>query len=138
MMPMTTNKVFVDSNIIIYLFDKPSFKEDISTTLLQNHPFINAQVLAEVGNICKKRLGFSKEQVIEIWENLLIDCEFVPVNSSTFLEAIRLIKRYQFQLFDGIIVASALQANCNILYSEDMQHNMLVDDRLRIVNPFKS
>jgi len=40
------------------------------------------------------------------------------------------------QVFDAIIVASALETGCNILYSEDMQHNMKIDRKLSIVNPF--
>jgi predicted nucleic acid-binding protein len=48
----------------------------------------------------------------------------------------QIIWRYDFQLFDSIIVASALEAGCETLYSEDMQHNMMVEGRLKIVNPF--
>lgn len=45
-------------------------------------------------------------------------------------------KEYDFQFFDAIIVAGALAANCTIIYSEDMHHNLLVEERLRILNPF--
>jgi predicted nucleic acid-binding protein len=47
-----------------------------------------------------------------------------------------LMLRYDFQLFDSIVVASALEAGCEILYSEDFQHNQLIENRLRIINPF--
>jgi predicted nucleic acid-binding protein len=46
------------------------------------------------------------------------------------------IQRYNFQIFDSIIVASSFQAGCDILYSEDMQHNMIVEKQLKIINPF--
>jgi predicted nucleic acid-binding protein len=47
-----------------------------------------------------------------------------------------LIDRYDFQLFDSIIVASALEAGCDILYSEDLQHGLTVEKQLKIINPF--
>jgi len=37
-----------------------------------------------------------------------------------------------------MIVAAALETSCNTLWSEDMQDGLLVEGRLRIVNPFKS
>jgi predicted nucleic acid-binding protein len=44
--------------------------------------------------------------------------------------------RYDFQVFDAIIVASALESGCQTLYSEDMQHEMKVSKQLSIINPF--
>jgi predicted nucleic acid-binding protein len=47
-----------------------------------------------------------------------------------------LVVKYDFQIFDGIIVAAALEANCDILYSEDMQNGQIIENSLKIVNPF--
>jgi predicted nucleic acid-binding protein len=66
----------------------------------------------------------------------MIDCVCEPVSGSTIENARKLTARYDFQLFDSIIVAGALEANCSILYSEDMQHGLLVENKLEIVNPF--
>ncbi|GBU25269.1 hypothetical protein R83H12_01912 [Fibrobacteria bacterium R8-3-H12] len=63
-------------------------------------------------------------------------CSVQPVVLSTIKSAQYLVNRYDFQIFDGIIVAAALEANCDILYSEDMQHNQTIENTLRIVNPF--
>jgi len=46
------------------------------------------------------------------------------------------MERYNFQLFDAIIIAAALESDCKIFYTEDMHHNLLVDDQLKIINPF--
>ena len=45
-------------------------------------------------------------------------------------------EKYDFQVFDGIIIAAALEADCDILYSEDMQDGQIIEDKLKIVNPF--
>jgi predicted nucleic acid-binding protein len=44
--------------------------------------------------------------------------------------------RYDFQFFDAIIIASALLSNCDILFSEDLQHKQLIENKLTIINPF--
>ncbi|APB35038.1 Putative nucleic-acid-binding protein, contains pilt domain [Gloeomargarita lithophora Alchichica-D10] len=43
--------------------------------------------------------------------------------------------RYGYSYWDSLIIATALQSNCNILYSEDMQHDQLIEGKLRIINP---
>ena len=63
-------------------------------------------------------------------------CILQPVSLTTLKFARNLLDRYDFQLFDSIVVASALEADCQILYSEDFQHDLLVENRLKIINPF--
>ncbi len=60
----------------------------------------------------------------------------IPENTAVVHSALLLMNRYRLQPFDAKIVASALEANCDILYSEDMQNGLLIENRLRIVNPF--
>jgi predicted nucleic acid-binding protein len=60
----------------------------------------------------------------------------VMVDQSVLLSASKLRKRYSFAYWDSLIVASALNAGCGTLYSEDMSHGLLVSRRLKILNPF--
>jgi len=55
---------------------------------------------------------------------------------STIKLAQNLVGKYDFQIFDGIIIAAALEADCDILYSEDMQDGQIIENVLKIVNPF--
>lgn len=59
-----------------------------------------------------------------------------PIQRSTLTTSLFLMGKYDFQLFDSLIVASALEKGCETLYSEDMQHDLLVEEQLKIVNPF--
>jgi predicted nucleic acid-binding protein len=93
-------------------------------------------VLTEVGNVCKRRFKYTKDQVLNLWLDLLLDCVLTITDTNTFKSAISLSKQYDFQIFDALIVASALNAGCEILYSEDMQHQMIIDKSLTIINPF--
>ncbi|WP_316769588.1 PIN domain-containing protein [Pedobacter frigiditerrae] len=134
---MTLNNIFIDSNIVLYLFDTNEPKRLIVQELLSAKPTLNAQVLVEVGNVCKRKFGFSKQQITLLWSDLINDCSCAEINEHTIKDAIRLIKKYDFQLFDAIIIAGALYANAKILYSEDMHHGIVIDETLTIINPFK-
>jgi predicted nucleic acid-binding protein len=60
----------------------------------------------------------------------------VPTLQDNLLLAEKIIVRYDLQLFDAVIVAAALQANCTILYTEDMHHGLVINETLTILNPF--
>ncbi len=59
----------------------------------------------------------------------------VDIDASKVLQAIELNIRYGYSYWDSLIIATALQRDCDILYSEDMQHDQLVESKLRIINP---
>jgi predicted nucleic acid-binding protein len=60
------------------------------------------------------------------------------LTQTVFIHAsnIRQKYKYNFSYYDSIIVATALENECNVIYSEDMQHNQLIENQLRIINPF--
>jgi predicted nucleic acid-binding protein len=55
---------------------------------------------------------------------------------ATIHTALDIRERYSFSWYDSLIVAAALEANCDTLYSEDMQNSQVINGRLSIVNPF--
>jgi predicted nucleic acid-binding protein len=59
------------------------------------------------------------------------------MDAETHGAAIELAEQYGFAIFDALIVAAALRADAETLWSEDMQHGMVVDGKLRIANPFR-
>lgn len=131
------NKFFIDSNICIYAFDKTDvLKRQKAFDLISQSPVISAQVIIETYNACYRKLKLNRE-VCE--ENTLILCDIAQVfeiTPDTFKKAISLTKKYQFSFLDACIVASAIMANCTMLYSEDMQHNLIVENSLTIINPY--
>ena len=122
----------------MYAFDKDetSYKNKIALDLIQDGPTFSSQVLSEVVNVFNRRWKFSKENIIRISTFLLNNCFLTPISKEEVLLCHRLILKYDFQYFDALIIASALKANCTTLYSEDMQHEMVVEKQLTIVNPF--
>jgi predicted nucleic acid-binding protein len=126
----------VDTNVLIYLHDKGyAHKRKIAENIVAGNPIIPSQVVTEYLNTTKRLLGLPKEEILTQCIELVKDCTIIPVLKPVLSTALSLIKKYDFQLFDSIVVA-ALYAGCTILYSEDMKHGLLVESSLRIINPF--
>jgi predicted nucleic acid-binding protein len=62
---------------------------------------------------------------------------YVPVTGQMLTRAEDIMHAYDFQLFDSIIIASALETGCTLFYSEDMSDGQIIEKQLKIVNPFK-
>jgi predicted nucleic acid-binding protein len=134
---MTNNNIALDTNVLIYIHDSSSpIKKTIAEDLLADNPFISSQVISEYLNTTRRLLQLSKDELLTQTSNLLAGCTIIPVLPSTLLYASELVKKYHFQLFDAVIVAAAKENNCAVLYSEDMQHGLVVDKSLTIINPF--
>ena len=130
---------FIDSNIFLYAFStKDLKKQEISSSLVNQSAVISTQVLNEVSNNMLKKLHLSNSDI----EEFIIDCyeQYSVINftKNMFIEASKLRKKYLFSYYDSLIVSSALLGECDILYSEDMQHNLHVEQTLKIINPFIS
>jgi predicted nucleic acid-binding protein len=131
------NKIALDTNIVIHNHGTAGdAKELIAERLLADTPVISAQVISEYLNVMKRILKIKKGDLLEMCADWLEACHVQPVTLTTIKLARRLVDKYDFQIFDGIIVASSLEAGCDILYSEDMQDGLIVEKLLRIENPY--
>jgi predicted nucleic acid-binding protein len=133
---MSVDKVFVDSNIFLYLLESPSDKKEEATRILNSRPFISSQVIFENVNVALKKFGLSKEEALGHAEKLLSDCILFLDTENSVRKALELIRKDSLQVYDSRIVASALEADCDILYSEDLQHLRVFEGKLTVVNPF--
>ena len=130
-------KIALDSNILIYSHSSElEDKKLIARAFLKETPVVSSQVISEYINVIKRNLKLPKLELIQLCSSWLEKCTVQPVVLSTIKLAQNLIKKYDFQIFDGIIVAAALEADCDILYSEDMHNGLVVEDKLTIKNPF--
>lgn len=136
-----TARHFVDTNIWFYaLTDSPFPKKDQANGLLDSlqKPYINGQVIRELAYNLKKKAGYSENALQEVFRQLHLDCFIVPDEKESFLLASRLRMDAGFSYWDSLIVAAALVANCDTLYSEDMQHGQVVTGSMTIINPLRT
>ena len=132
------SEMAVDTNVLVYLYDESDErKRSISEELLTLTPVVGAQVISEYLNVTRRLLNLPKVDILTRCTKVFARCAIVPTHQTTLDLALKVLNRYDFQLFDSLIVAAALEAGCTKLYSEDMQHGLLVENQLRILNPFR-
>ncbi|MGO9004630.1 MAG: PIN domain-containing protein [Beijerinckiaceae bacterium] len=128
---------FFDTNVLLYLASDEPAKADRAETLIADGGMISVQVLNEIANVARRKMEMSWEEIhgfLAILRSLL---PVVPVTVETHEVGIALAERYGFATYDAMIAAAAILSDCDTLWSEDLQHGMMLDDRLRIVNPFR-
>ena len=132
------DKVFLDTNIILYAIStEDNDKHSIAKPIVLSESTISAQVINESSVNLIKKLKFTEEMVQKFINSAYQRFNVIELSRNVFIRASELRKQYNFSYYDSVIVAAALIANCNILYSEDMQDGLIVDNLLTIVNPFK-
>jgi predicted nucleic acid-binding protein len=129
--------IALDTNILVYCHSNDELdKKETAMSFFALYPIISTQVLSEYLNVVKRKLKLPKNEIMDVCLQNIELCILQPVSLTTLKYARHLLDRYDFQLFDSIVVASALEANCHILYSEDFQHGLVVENRMKIINPF--
>lgn len=131
-------KPFFDTNVLLYLLSKDATKADGAEALLADGGMISVQVLNEFAAVASRKLGLSWNEIKDILGSIRTVCKIEPLSVETHDRGVEIAERYGFSFFDATIVASALLAGCEILYSEDLQHDQRIANQLRIRNPFGS
>ena len=132
------DKVFIDTNVLIYGYseDEPNKRQQAIDCVLSAEAWISTQVLNETINVLKRKFSLSYSQIREAVQEISKGFPIVLVSVNTIEMALNLAERYQYSYFDSLILASALEAGCQILYSEDLQDGQRIENQLTIVNPF--
>jgi len=128
--------VFFDTNVLLYLLSSDEAKANAAEALVAAGGTISVQVLNEFTQVARRKFGLAPNDVREILGVVRQTVTVEPLTVETHDLGIALSLKYSFSVYDAMIVASALRCNAATLYSEDMQHGVVVERRLRIVNPF--
>jgi predicted nucleic acid-binding protein len=94
------------------------------------------QVLNEVANVARRKMGLSWSDTrafLSIIRGLL---RVEPLTLEMHETGLGLAERHGLSIWDAMIAAAALHTDCDTLWSEDMQQGLVVERRLRVVNPF--
>jgi predicted nucleic acid-binding protein len=127
----------LDSNVVIYLADGDPAKAARSRAIVGEGGWISAQVLNEVAAVARRKLRLGWHDVHELLE--LVQSLFIvePLTLATHERALFIAERYKLDVYDSAVVASALLAECDTLWSEDMHHGLVVEGTLTIRNPYR-
>jgi predicted nucleic acid-binding protein len=134
-----SDKVLLDTNLWVYLYSKnPADKYEKVNTLFSSQIeslIMSTQILGELYNVLLKKKFRTQAQAQEIISQLIAGFDITEILATQVIEAIKINARYGYSYWDSLLVSTALLNNCSILYSEDMQHDQLIEGKLRIINP---
>src|SRR5688500_224935 len=133
---MSDAESFFDTSVLLYLLSAEAEKADRAEALLERSGAISVQVLNEFTVVAIRNLGLSFAEVREVLSTIRTVCVTHPLTAEHHDKASEIAERYGFSFYDSVIVASALLAECKILYSEDLQHQRVIEKRLTVINPF--
>ena len=127
---------FFDTSVLLYLLSSDTDKADRIETLLSARGIVSVQVLNEFAVVALRKLKMPLSEVREILDTIRAVCAVEPLTIETHDRGLAVCERYRFSLYDSMLVAAALISGATILYSEDLQHGQVIDNQLRVTNPF--
>lgn len=129
-------KPFLDTNVIVYAFGANDPRREAAQALLAQGAVTGVQVLNEFVAVARRKLRMDWNEVSAALSALGVLCPSpVPLTIGTHETALEIAQRYGFGIFDALIVAAAMEARCDTLYSEDMQDGQVIEG-VTIRNPF--
>lgn len=138
-------KFFLDTNIVVYTFDvrapkkKERAKELVEQALRTHEGVVSTQVVQEFLNVAttKFTIPLKLSDAQQYLQDVLSPLCFVFPSIDLYRQALVLQQDTQYSFYDALIIGGALQAGCETLYSEDLQHGQQIRG-LKILNPFFS
>jgi predicted nucleic acid-binding protein len=128
-------KAFFDTNVLVYTVTLDPRKRQ-ADRILRTGGIVSVQVLNEFANVARSKLRHEWRTITYALEQFRLSFEAVcPLTLDTHVAAVSLAKDNGLAFYDALIVASAIEAGCDTLYTEDMQHNRAIGG-LTIRNPF--
>jgi len=129
---------FFDTNVILYLASDDLAKADRAEALIREGGTIGVQVLNEITNVARRKMRLD-------WPDTRMFLDMVrglltvrPMTVAIHTAGLNLSERHGFSTWDAMVVAAALDAGSDTLWSEDMHDGLLVAGTLRIRDPFAS
>ena len=126
----------LDTNILVYSIADHA-KQEIALSVVANPFVLSVQALNELANVLHRKNAWPMERIIPVIDKYrYLAMAISAVSEATNTRALDLLRRYNLSFYDALMVAAAREHGCEVLYSEDMQHGLIVDDTLTIINPF--
>jgi predicted nucleic acid-binding protein len=130
-------KAFLDTNVLIYAVAQNEPRSARAEELLASGGVLSVQILNEFTAVARRKLRMPWAEVAEAVEVFLVLCpSLVPITLETHTAARAIAEKNGFHIYDALVVASALEAGCGILYSEDFQDGQRIEGTLTVRNPF--
>jgi predicted nucleic acid-binding protein len=135
MKTMSTERIFIDSNILLYLISGETPKAETAETIVHKGACISVQVLNEFAAVARRKYKRSWDDVSNVLGLVKANCEVMPLTLETHERALEIAQETTLRIYDACIVAAAELAGCDVLLTEDLNHGQRIGS-ITIRNPF--
>jgi predicted nucleic acid-binding protein len=133
------DKPTFDTNVLIYAFGKQDDNRKlIAKSVISKCNIVSLQVVNEAVYVLQRKFKMPPNEISKVIDFLKLNFVISDLNIIILDKTVEISSRYGFSFWDSMMVASALDNYCSILYSEDMQSDQIIDGRMQIINPFKN
>ena len=126
---------FFDTNVLLYLASGDAVKADRAEEIVLRGA-ISVQVLNEIANVACRKMQLPWQDMHTFLTTIRALVTVHPVTIETHETGLTLAERYTLSIYDALITAAALRAECDTLWSEDLQDGKVIGERLHVANPF--
>jgi predicted nucleic acid-binding protein len=132
------DRIFIDTNILVYFVSDDKAKRTKAEDIIfsENIKVLSTQVINEFINVSFKKNIVTEIELNSLLNDFINNFEINLIHSYTIKSAVDTKIKYQYSYYDSLIIASALENNCDTLFSEDLQNNQKIEESLTIINPF--
>ena len=128
---------FIDTNVLVYVASGDPVKAERAEKIIADGGTISVQVLNELANVARRKMRMTWSETRALLSIIRALLPVQPISVEIHETGLALAERYGLSIYDAMIAASALHAECDTLWSEDIQDGVVIQDRLRIANPFR-
>ena len=128
---------FIDTNVLVYVASGDPAKAERAEKIIADGGTISVQVLNELANVAHRKMRLSWPETHALLSTIRALLPVQPITVEIHEIGLALAEHYGLSIYDAMIAASALHAECDTLWSEDMHDGMVIQERLRIANPFR-
>lgn len=127
---------FIDTNVVVYLLSADRAKAERAEKLIAAGGVVSVQVLNEFAAVARRKAGLAWSDIRDVLTAVRANCAVAALTVEVHERALDIAEASSLHIYDATIVATAALNNCQVVYSEDLNHGQTVAG-VRITNPFK-
>jgi predicted nucleic acid-binding protein len=131
------DKIFFDTNVVVYALAEGDPRTERAEELLDAGGVVSVQVLNEFVSVARRKMSMSWSEIADAVGAVLTLCPSpVAITLQTHEAARRIAENYAYSIYDALVIAAAIEGECQTLFSEDLRNGQTIDGRITIRNPF--
>ena len=132
------SSVFVDTNILIYSYSTTEIDKRKTSLDILSGPgvVLNTQVINEFIWVMQRKYAIDLKYLHQVVKNLYASYTIGIIDREVIEKALIITGKYGYSYWDSLILAYAIENQCDLVYTEDLQHGQVVEKKVKIINPF--